>query len=98
MSKHLDLEFHIGGIGAGWGTVVIHAANHKSPAAAFKVAQEQAAASGFHTIDVVCWSRGAALLWAGEYGGEEYDADPDASVHDRLIFDEGEWKSQGRVA
>jgi hypothetical protein len=35
-------------------------------------------------IDVVTWTREAAVEYAGEHGGEVYDEDPEASVHDRI--------------
>lgn len=37
-----------------------------------------------HHVDVLCWSRAAARAWGGEDGAEQYDDDPDASVHDRI--------------
>lgn len=35
-------------------------------------------------IDVLAFSRKAAAAWSGSYGEEQYDEDPDASVHDRI--------------
>lgn len=35
-------------------------------------------------LDVLCWSRAAAKAWGGDYGAEQYDEDPEASVHDRI--------------
>lgn len=35
-------------------------------------------------LDVLCWSRAAAKAWGGHDAAEQYDEDPEASVHDRL--------------
>lgn len=87
MKTHPDLEFHVGGI---------H--DRVEIASTWDQAQEMAREYKLTQIDVVCWSREAAILWAGEYGVEEFDADPDASVQDRMVWNGSEWESQGRVA
>lgn len=46
-------------------------------------------------VDVLTYSRAGARRWGGEHGVEEYNADPDASVHDRIVI---RAESQGRVA
>lgn len=46
-------------------------------------------------LDVLAWDRKAAKAWGGDDGVEEYDADPDASVSDRIVI---RAESQGRVA
>jgi hypothetical protein len=46
-------------------------------------------------LDVLAWDRKAAKAWGGDYAAEEYDADPDASVHDRIVI---RADSQGRIA
>ena len=49
-----------------------------------------------HHIDVLCWSREAAVAYRGsEDGGAEYDEDPEASVFERLVITA---VSLGRVA
>lgn len=101
MSKALqDLEFEIAptATSSNGRRIVVNASNHGSASKAFKEATVIAHRNGVHQIDVLTFSKAAAELWAGDHGAEEYDADPDASVHDRLIFDEGEWKSHGRLA
>jgi len=37
-------------------------------------------------VDALAWSRAAAKFYHGDYGAEEYDADPDASVFDRVVI------------
>lgn len=46
-------------------------------------------------IDVLCWSRAAAIDWQGDAGADSYDEDPDASVFERIVV---KADSQGRVA
>lgn len=46
-------------------------------------------------VDVLCWTRDAANKWGGDYAVEEYDADPDASVSDRIVINA---KNLGRIA
>ena len=46
-------------------------------------------------IDVIALSRSAAKAWGGNHGVEEYDEDPEASVHDRIVV---QAKSLGRIA
>ena len=47
------------------------------------------------TVDVLAYSKAAARAWAGDYGVEVYDEDPEASVHERIII---KAESQGRIA
>lgn len=35
-------------------------------------------------IDVLTWTRAAAIAYGGDDAGQVYDEDPDASVHDRI--------------
>jgi len=82
--KHKDLEFHIDN------------AVFRTFAEASNAAINNSIMHGRDvTIDVVTWSRAAARVWAGDHGVEEYDADPDASVHERIVI---KATSQGRVA
>jgi hypothetical protein len=37
-----------------------------------------------HYIDVVTWTRAAAVKYAGSDGGDIYDEDPEASVFERI--------------
>jgi len=46
-------------------------------------------------IDVITWSRAAAKKWGGEVAVEIYEADPEASVHQRLVI---RAKDQSHVA
>ena len=46
-------------------------------------------------IDVVAWSRSAAKAWGGDYGVEQYNEDPEASIHDRIVI---KAEDQGRIA
>ena len=46
-------------------------------------------------VDVLCWTRGAAVAYGGDVSGEIYDEDPEASVHDRIVI---RAESQGRIA
>jgi hypothetical protein len=45
-------------------------------------------------LDVVVWSRAGAKSIFGDYGAEQYDEDPDASVFQRIIV---RTDNQGRV-
>jgi hypothetical protein len=83
-TRHKDLEFHIDNAVFRTFAEAAHAAINNSIPYGRDV-----------TIDVVVWSRAAARVWAGDHGVEEYDADPDASVHERIII---KATSQGRVA
>jgi hypothetical protein len=47
-----------------------------------------------HYIDVVTWTRAAAVKYAGSDGGDIYDEDPEASVFERI---EVKARSFGRV-
>jgi|HubBroStandDraft_5_1064220.scaffolds.fasta_scaffold1095510_2 hypothetical protein len=46
-------------------------------------------------LDVLAWSRAAARAYGGDAGAEQYDEDPEASVHDRIVI---KADSQGRVS
>lgn len=46
-------------------------------------------------VDVLVHSRSAAKAWAGEYGTEVYDEDPDASVFQRIVV---RAEDRGRIA
>ncbi len=54
------------------------------------------AASGWHVnLDVLIYSKGGARRWGGEHAVEEYEADPDASISQRLVISVDD---QGRIA
>jgi len=56
----------------------------RDEAAAFAMAVALTGKSHVH-IDVLCWSREAAIGYQGEdFAAHVYDADPDASTHDRI--------------
>lgn len=87
--RHKDLEFHVD-----------HAGGHTAVERTFAEALVQAAAESVSTgravnLDVVTWSRAAARAWAGDYGAEIYDEDPEASVHERFVV---RCESKGRIA
>jgi hypothetical protein len=82
--RHKDLEFHVD-----------NAVFRTFAEAAAHAIGFAASHGGDVTIDVVAWSRAAARVWAGDHGVEEYDADPEASVHERIVI---KATSQGRVA
>lgn len=42
--------------------------------------------TGKAEIDVVCWTREAALAYGGSDFVEQYDEDPEASVSDRIVI------------
>ena len=74
--KHKDVEFH-----TDTGLAV----------PSFKKALEDAFHEALRTgsttnLDVVIWSRGGAKAWAGDYGVEQYDEDPEASVFQRFCI------------
>jgi imidazole glycerol phosphate synthase subunit HisF len=88
-SRSHDLEFHVSFAGS-TDTQIFH---NFDKAAGMALAK---ACSGRDVhIDVVTWTRAAAKRWAGEYGLEVYDSDPEASVHDRILI---KAESLGHVA
>ena len=74
--RHKDLEFQLEDAGGSTRT--------------FKTFDEAcglAASTGREvTIDVLAWSKAAARVWAGDYGVEVYEEDPEASVHERIVI------------
>jgi hypothetical protein len=38
------------------------------------------------SVDVLCWTEGAARFWGGDAAVEAYREDPDASVTERIII------------
>lgn len=46
-------------------------------------------------LNVLAWSKAAARAYAGDYGVEVYEEDPEASVHDRITI---KAESHGRIA
>ena len=82
-SQSADLEFHVG-----------RSVFANLPDAAERAIVLSATTGEPQYIDVVTWTRKAALRWGGEPAGEVYDDDPEASVHERL---EVRATPQGRV-
>lgn len=74
-NKHKDLEYHIGN------GVFRDVHDASSTAIAMALSRGEPV-----TLDVVCWSRAAAVAYAGADGGDQYDADPEASVFDRIVI------------
>ena len=86
--RHKDVEFHVD---THSGTRVLNTFDE-----AASLAVSLAASNGRTVnIDVVVMSRSGAKWWAGEYGVEEYNADPEASVHERIAV---KADSKGRIA
>lgn len=83
-AKHKDLEFQ----------VKDRTFRSFEEAAAHAVVVSATSGEPAH-IDVITWSRGAAKAWAGDYGMEVYEEDPEASVHDRIVV---RAQAQGRIA
>jgi hypothetical protein len=89
--KHKDLEFQVESEGRG-SKVLFFKTFEEATAAAVA-----ASASTGKTIylDVLTGSKAAAKAWAGDYGVEVYEEDPEASVHERI---EVNAVAQGRIA
>lgn len=51
--------------------------------------------SNWQNVDVLIHSRAGARWWGGDYAVEEYEADPEASVSDRIVV---KARSEGRIA
>lgn len=85
---HKDLEFHVD---THSGTKVV---KNFDEAAALAVALSASTGSTVN-IDVVTWSVAGARAYGGDYAVEEYKADPEASVHDRIAV---RADSKGRIA
>lgn len=96
MSARDSLEFHV--CLGDYETEVFNAGDYATVKAAFDAATKYASAKNSTRIDVVTWCKAAAKAWGGNYAVEEYEADPHASVHDRLVFQHGVWVSTGKVA
>lgn len=74
---HKDVEFHVEGarknkIFGKWSDAVENAVM-------FSLSE-----GGEVLIDVVVWSKSGARWWMGEEGAEMYEADPEASVFQRI--------------
>lgn len=86
--RHPDLEFHVD---VDSGTAV-----RSSFDEAVALAVVRSVSNGTDVcVDVVCWSRAAAVAYAGDAGGSSYDEDPDASVFERIVV---RAQSLGRIA
>jgi hypothetical protein len=87
--RHKDLEFQLED--AGGSTRTLNTFDE-----ACGLAVSIAASTGREvTIDVLAGSKAAARVWAGDYGVEVYEEDPEASVHERIVV---KAESQGRIA
>jgi hypothetical protein len=92
MAGHKDLEYHVDFTNGQAQTKVCDDPNE---AAGLAVALCLSRGESV-TLDVICWSRAAAVAYRGsEDGGVEYDEDPEASVFERIVITA---TSQGRVA
>jgi hypothetical protein len=89
--KHKDLEFHVD---AGYGASVEIFDNFDKATDRALVLSIQHGGSSVN-VDVITWSKGAARAYDGDCGVEQYLADPDASVHERIVI---KATSEGRIA
>ena len=89
-AKSHDLEFHVSDEGSTATTIF----SNFDEACGFAVARCCNSGVTVH-VDVVAWTRAAARKWGGDSGVETYDADPEASVHERVVV---KAESLGRVA
>ena len=85
--SHKDVEFHV------------ELANGKTQVyrkfdEAAGMAVSLAASGRPTTIDVVIWSRAGARAYGGDWGVEQYNEDPEASVFERI---EVEANNLGRI-
>ena len=79
--KSSNLEFHVGAENTTDAKIFT---NFKEACAA---AISEACSHGVTMhIDVITWTKAAARKWAGDYGVEVYNEDPDASVHERIVI------------
>jgi len=85
-----DLEFHVGDED-GTATTIFHDFNK---AAGFAVSRSASTGLTVH-VDVVAWTKAAARRWGGDASVEVYEADPEASVHERIVI---KASALGRVA
>ena len=88
-----DLEFHIDDKRNG-ATRIFAGRGSFDEACGFAVSRAAATGAAVE-IDVVTWTRAAARRWGGDAALEVYDADPEASVHERLVI---KAESLGRIA
>lgn len=88
--SHKDLEFHVA---AGEAKARVHKTWKEAAADAVQMSASRGGEQA--VVDVIAWSRAATKAWAGSYGVELYDEDPDASVFERF---EVRARSVGRVA
>jgi hypothetical protein len=89
-ASHRDLEFHVGDEA---GTTTTRFKTFDK-AAGFAVARCCGTGSPV-VIDVITWSRAAARAWGGEAAVEQYETDPEASVHERIVV---RAEALGRIA
>lgn len=87
--KHKDVEFHVSRPRTD--TQVFD----NFPDAAVRAIGVSASDGRPVFIDVVVLTRAGARWWSGDWGADEYDEDPDASVFDRIVVSA---ESQGRIA
>ncbi len=89
--KHKDLEFQVESKVRG-NKVLVFKTFEEATAAAVR-----ASALTYETVylNVLTWSKAAAKAWAGDYGVAVYEADPEASVHERILVNA---VAQGRIA
>jgi len=81
---HDDLEYAVGAVYTRDATLAIVLA-----------VEAALAGDGVAVLDVLVWSEAGARAYGGDAAVAAYAEDPDASVHDRIVFSV---ISQGRVA
>lgn len=79
-TKHTDLEFHVEDANQ-----TTHMIKNFDEAAGFAISIACAGKPEVY-IDVLCWSRAAAVAYGGDHGGEVYDEDPETSIHERIVI------------
>lgn len=87
--QHKDVEF---AVSAGEVTKYL---KQWDEAAALAVAMSVSRGGEEAVIDVLVHSRAGAKHWAGDYGVEQFEEDPEASVFDRVSI---RAESRGRIA
>lgn len=77
-----DLEYHVSQARLHRGGTQIFTEFEKARDAADLLCTDPTGAKVY--IDVVTWTRDAAMQYGGDNACDIYDGDPDASVHDRI--------------
>lgn len=90
-TRHQDLSFEVGDKGS---TDTMYVDGSLEEAIMLAVGRS-VSGRGAQEVAVLTYSRAAAKAYGGDDAVEEYDMDPDASAHDRIIITA---ESLGRIA